>query len=145
MKTPQVGTDIDASCTRCRLELTHVIVAMDGSRVVRVQCKTCGSVHNYHGNAAKPNLSVKSSRQDTRTKPGSTKRQTASMNEFDEWMKGRDLSRAKRYKPMVLFQQGDVVDHATFGLGVVTRVLADHKIVVAFQMDEKILVHGRGE
>src|SRR6266545_4743678 len=42
------GDTIEARCTRCRSILNHTIVAMVEERVVRVQCNTCGGVHNYH-------------------------------------------------------------------------------------------------
>ncbi|MCB9701806.1 MAG: hypothetical protein H6711_07940 [Myxococcales bacterium] len=45
----QVGQDIDAWCTRCRLDTTHVIVAMasDGTKPKRVECTSCHGQHNY--------------------------------------------------------------------------------------------------
>ncbi len=44
---PAVGGDIDAFCSRCKLDLGHTVVAMVGSRVVQVICNTCGSHHRY--------------------------------------------------------------------------------------------------
>ncbi len=49
---PAVGRDIDAWCTRCKLDLGHVITAMSGDTVVQVRCNTCGSVHRYKDPAA---------------------------------------------------------------------------------------------
>ncbi|HFE47306.1 MAG TPA: hypothetical protein ENJ18_17765 [Nannocystis exedens] len=45
----QVGKDLDAWCTRCRLDTTHIIVSLkaDGLSPKRVECTTCGGQHNY--------------------------------------------------------------------------------------------------
>ena len=59
-------------------------------------------------------------------------------------MKGRDLSRAKKYQPALRFEVNDVVSHPTFGIGAVMKLLADDKLEVAFPVGIKVLVHGRG-
>ncbi|MEZ4453811.1 MAG: hypothetical protein R3B09_30425 [Nannocystaceae bacterium] len=45
----RVGQDIDAWCTKCRLDTTHVVVAMgpDGIKPKRVECTSCNGQHNY--------------------------------------------------------------------------------------------------
>jgi uncharacterized Zn finger protein len=42
------GDIIEARCTKCRAVLNHRIVAMVEERPVRVECNTCGGVHNYY-------------------------------------------------------------------------------------------------
>lgn len=51
---------------------------------------------------------------------------------------------AKQYSPKVKFAERDKVNHPTFGLGQVLRVLGDGKIDVEFEHTRKTLVHGRG-
>jgi hypothetical protein len=41
------------------------------------------------------------------------------------------------------FREDDVIDHKSFGIGVVARVLSDQKIEVVFQTGTKVLVHER--
>lgn len=45
----QVGKDLDAWCTRCKLDTTHVIVSLkaDGLSPKRVECTSCRGQHNY--------------------------------------------------------------------------------------------------
>ena len=63
---------------------------------------------------------------------------------FEAARAGKDLSRAQRYSPREAFAAGDVLDHATFGLGVVEKLLADNKLQVIFQTSgERVLVHSR--
>jgi len=46
-RKPKTGGEIDAYCTKCRLDLLHRIIAMVGDAVKKVECKTCGSHHLY--------------------------------------------------------------------------------------------------
>lgn len=138
MTTLKTGGDVDAFCTRCRLELAHVIVAMAQSRPVRVQCKTCRTVHAFKRTAeATPRRRGESA--EPRRKRGGVSRA-----DYDELMRGRDISRAQKYRPVATFDGGDVLSHPSFGVGVVTRVLGDGKIEVLFQAGTKVLVHARG-
>src|SRR2546422_898504 len=43
----RVGGDIDAWCTRCKMNLGHTILALVGTRPARVRCNTCHGEHNY--------------------------------------------------------------------------------------------------
>src|SRR2546430_15525379 len=45
----RVGGDIDAWCTRCKMNLGHTILAMVGTRPARVRCNTCQGEHNFRG------------------------------------------------------------------------------------------------
>ena len=46
-RTP-VAQSVITMCTKCEMELNHVVVAHDkGGVVERVKCQTCGSEHKY--------------------------------------------------------------------------------------------------
>ena len=132
--TVEAGADIDAYCSKCKLLLAHVIIAMRGSRPARVECKTCSSVHTYRDDAPKK-----------RTTRRATSRDPAAqaLAAYEGVMDGRDISRASKYGAKEVFSLEDVLDHKTFGIGLVTRVLSDKKIEVVFQTGNKILVHSR--
>ena len=44
---PGPGDRIEARCTRCNDITGHVIVALVGGEIVKVECRACGSVHKY--------------------------------------------------------------------------------------------------
>lgn len=134
MATNRTGGDIDAYCTKCKLVLAHIIIAMKATRVMRVECKTCHGVHAYRKQAR--------AAAGTRT-PRKTGRGANSPAAYEQLIAGHDLSRAVAYKTVSSFASGDVVNHASFGLGLVTRELADHKIEVAFPNGPKVLIHAR--
>ena len=45
---PGHGDRIEARCTRCNDITGHVIVALVGGEIVKVECRACGSVHKYY-------------------------------------------------------------------------------------------------
>lgn len=141
MARHKAGSDIDALCTKCGFELAHVVVAMVGERVVRVQCKTCGTTHAFRRavDARAPRAPRPAGSKSSAARSGGISR-----NEYERLLQGKDVSRARRYRPVERFAAGDVIDHPTFGLGVVNRVLADGKVDVVFQAEMKTLVHARG-
>ncbi len=131
--TNRVGGDIDASCTRCKMLLGHTILAMVGGTVARVRCNTCKSEHVFRraAGAAKPVTHAK-----VRSLP------PRSVTDLDALLTGKDISRARRYKPSELLIKDDVISHASFGLGLVMEVRGD-KAEVAFRAGPRTLVHGR--
>lgn len=120
MSTPnRVGGDVDAFCTKCKLKLGHTALAMVGNRIARVRCNTCQGEHAYRANP--PGTSTRAPRE---KKPRSSK-PDARAADLDELLEGRDASHAHRYSANELFTKGEVVDHPTFGLGVVVDVRGD--------------------
>ncbi|MEE8409143.1 MAG: hypothetical protein V3T05_06035 [Myxococcota bacterium] len=131
---PAAGQETDAYCTKCKLILNHVIIAVNGRRIARVQCLTCEGTHAYR--ASIPG---------SRARGGGRKSSASPSPEqmYEQLMEGRDVSRARAYKLAEKFDEGEVLNHTKFGLGLVTRVLADLKVEVFFPAGKKILVHGR--
>ncbi len=58
IKNPGPGDRIEARCTRCNDITGHVVVALVGGQIVKVECKACGSVHKYY-----PPVSAKASKE----------------------------------------------------------------------------------
>ena len=99
--------------------LGHTVLAMVGTRVARVRCNTCKGEHVYRASA--PGTAKKRSSSASGTKPPA--RQTAAS--LDSLLEGRDMSHPHRYSIKDVFAKGEVVDHPTFGLGVVVDVRGD--------------------
>ncbi len=139
MTTYKSGGDVDTFCNRCQLELAHIIVAVAAGRPVRVICKTCKTEHAWRGpkgkTASKPKVAGSAAPR--------TRGAGAAAATYEEIMQGKDVARAARYAVATRFAQDDVLDHKTFGLGVVIRVMADDKIEVVFREGTKVLAHAR--
>lgn len=139
----RTGGEIDAFCGKCELNLAHTIIAMVGPKVVKVKCNTCGSDHQYRG--VQPLVKATSFAAPRKPSNGAPKtpKAAAVTVSWDDQFKGKDLTRAKKYSPRETFVVDEVVDHPTFGLGLVRAVRGD-KIEVGFKQEDKVLVHGKG-
>ncbi len=138
----RVGGEIDAFCTRCDLNLAHSIIAILGAKVVKVKCNTCDSEHVYRG--TQPLMKTTSTSAPRKSATGGAVRTRAPSVKmsWEDQFAGKDLSRAKKYSPRETFVVDDVVDHPTFGLGLVMSVRVD-KVDISFKQETKTLVHGK--
>jgi hypothetical protein len=145
----KVGGEVDAFCTRCRLTLAHTILAMVGTKIARVRCNTCNGDHAFRsapGTTDKPSPSARSSGGTSGTKAPRASRATAEEKiiiSFEEQLAGKDIANAPRYSPKDTYKPDQVIQHPTFGLGLVTAVRGD-KVDITFKSETKTLVHGRG-
>jgi len=134
---PRVGGDIDAACTKCKMTLGHTILAMVGSKPARVRCNTCQGEHKYKAPpspGAEPKVAKAKGKAKARGKTDVTS--------WEALMQGKDLARARRYGTKERFSEGEVLQHATFGMGIVREVRID-KLTVVFNTGTKTLVHAR--
>ncbi|WP_300848037.1 hypothetical protein, partial [uncultured Bilophila sp.] len=67
------GDRIEARCTRCNDVTGHVIVALVGGEIVKVECRACGSVHKYYPPATPKAAKVKTAV--CRVKAGETRKE----------------------------------------------------------------------
>ena len=81
------------------------------------------------------------------TKKKTTKRKTKSSAQSvnDQWVEGIATSEAdsRGYSIKSKFEVGEVIDHKTFGSGVVKSHVDNEKIEVIFETEIKTLVHGK--
>lgn len=146
MATHKVGGEVDAFCTRCKMTLAHTILAMVGQTIARVQCNTCGGQHAYRSapGTSKPRSSSSSSSSgSTAARAASREPAVKTVSGFEDQLKGKDLTKARKYSPKDTYVVDEVMDHLTFGFGLVKAVRAD-KVDVVFKASERTLVHGRG-
>lgn len=146
MAFKKVGGEVDSLCGKCKMTLAHTILAMVGDKVARVQCNTCGAQHAYRGPQASsstvkvPRVSAAKSAAGRSSAASAVQKVSVS---FEQLLSQKDASLARRYSPKDTYAQEDLIEHPTFGYGIVTAARPD-KVTVLFKMDEKTLVHGRG-
>ncbi|SEK81242.1 hypothetical protein SAMN05444354_102414 [Stigmatella aurantiaca] len=148
MATHKVGGEVDALCTRCKLTLAHTILAMVGPKIVRVRCNTCGGDHAYRsapGTTDRPTPAARSSSSSSASRSSSSRAEKAEkvVISFEEQLAGKDIANAPKYSPKDTYRLDQVIQHPTFGLGLVTVVRGD-KVDIVFKSETKTLVHGRG-
>ncbi len=140
----KVGGEVDSLCTRCKLPtpLAHTILAMVGPKIIRVRCNTCGADHVFRGapgTTDKPSARAMAARS-TSTRAEKPEKVVIS---FEDQLSGKDIANAPKYSPKDTYQVDQVIQHPTFGLGLVTAVRGE-KVDITFKSEAKTLVHGRG-
>lgn len=132
----KAGSEVDTMCNRCELVLAHTVIAVVGTRIARVRCNTCQTEHAFRDAA---DAKAKAAR--ARRKAEATPKKV--VISFAERIASKPGVKPKPYSPKLTFAVDEVVEHPTFGLGIVSTVRGD-KIDVAFKAFEKTLAHGRG-
>ncbi len=133
-KSLSAGDYVASRCTKCKEQTNHTIVAMVGTKVVRVECNTCGSVHNYHGEkAAKAPKTTRTST--TSSKPRTTKYQ----RDWEELMANVRPEEAIPYSMATPMRDGMLIQHPSFGLGQVISITKPNKMEVRFAGGIKLL------
>ncbi len=157
------GDRIEARCTRCNDVTGHVIVALVGGEIVKVECRACGSVHKYYPPATPKAAKVKTAV--CRVKAGETRKEA--VNAFkptttpstaaasrpaakaqkladdmeQNWQRTMNQTAAasRPYAMNETFAVGDVVDHPKFGSGVVQELFPPDKMQILFREGAKML------
>lgn len=135
---PRVGGDVLSYCTKCRIELAHVIVSMVDLTPVQVICKTCKGQHKYR---KAPGDKPASTRKKSTAAAPKTKMKVADL--WQQKIGEKHSDGAVGYRIDQLFAAGDVLKHPTFGVGFVEEVRSGGKILVLFQDTERTLIHGK--
>jgi hypothetical protein len=147
VKRLTAGSEIDAWCTKCRMNLAHRIVALVDGRPKRVVCMTCGSEHNYREPKDETRGQARGSR--ARTSKGTRTRVTAAAAQEaqrrQEWQTRVTNEPSESFRPYSTadtFALGELVLHRKFGAGYVSEVLPEGKLSVMFESGPKTLIHG---
>lgn len=124
------GKNIEAYCGKCKLNLDHTIMAMDRDAIAKVRCKTCGSWHKFISPAEAQKI------RKPRAKKGAEEA-TAKI----VWEAGLAEAKGKEsdYSMAAKYRVGDVVNHRTFGKGIVVKLLAN-KCEMLFKDKERLMV-----
>jgi hypothetical protein len=133
-RTP-VAHNVITMCTKCAMELNHVVIAHNVRGIVeRVKCHTCGSEHKYH--PEKKKVVKKEAIKGTGSrKVDSTKVYEILVEKFKE-------KEPLPYRMSGSFKDDDVIDHKTFGIGIVINA-SYYKMEVAFPDRTRLLVCNR--
>jgi len=130
-KKYEVGKEIEAYCTKCKMDRLHVIETLksDGN-INRVLCNTCEGSHLFRRPKSDPGRKSRSSGTSSRRPKGAV------------LVSDAELADAKPYAMDGIFEVGDIIRHRTFGPGKVVTVRSGGKIEVGFETGIKLLVSG---
>lgn len=153
-----VASEVDSYCTRCKLDLTHRIIAMVGETIKRVECQTCHGQHAYHPPKSGGSTSrtaeggirrrgeeagrPAASRASAPAKPPMSVR-SSERSRWERAIMGRAPEEFAAYAMGIVFGVGQLVRHAKFGDGVVVAVPDPGKVTILFETGPRTLVQGR--
>ena len=111
------GKSIESYCGKCKLNRDHTIMTTYRESVVKVRCKMCGSLHRF-----KSPLDAQQIRK-PRAKKYAGEVATAKLI----WEAGLAEAKGKErdYSMAAKYSVGDVVNHQTFGKGIVVKLYAN--------------------
>ncbi len=154
------GKRIEAHCTRCQDRTGHVIVAMVGDVIVKVECCACRSVHKYYpprlpkgeggdvrrvrsGTTRKDAMAAPQSATRSATPKRLTSKALAEANAVEKaWrqeMEKPSAPEAQAYSAQMTLKADDVIKHAHFGMGVVVETIAPDKAKILFRDGTRVL------
>ena len=147
-KPISVGDAIDCTCSRCKDETIHRVVAMAAGKIHLVICTRCGSQHRYRPSLADITRKVPlpSKRQARVLKKIAATKVSQSEEALAEWQNFMGL--AGQVEPMpynqgVSYCENQALAHPTFGIGFVRKVINAAKMEVVFKGQVKILAMNR--
>ncbi|MFW6325893.1 MAG: hypothetical protein ACOC0T_04005 [Desulfovermiculus sp.] len=153
-KSVQAGDIVESTCRKCNDITGHTVVSIVEGEISKVECRGCGSVHKYRpatksGNskaAATSSSTSQSKKTTSKGKKGPTAKEKEAQQLAEQWykqwqrkMETKDQAESKAYSMQGQFQNNDLIDHPSFGLGIVQRTIPPNKIDVLFQDGEKRL------
>lgn len=121
--TLAAGDPIESRCTKCRKITNHIIVAMAEDVPAKVQCNTCSGQHKYRPTTV-------------RKKPAPRRTADPAIAEQQEWLQLQSEIEARAaiaYTMQTTFKVGSVMQHPTFGLGLVQGSPGPQKVEVLFE------------
>ena len=130
-KKPDIGKEVESLCTKCKIPTVHVIVAMKEDDIHKVMCKSCMGTHRYKAVEKGAATNGKAKKKGTRRR---------GQKKWTDLLTKVEVDNPRDYTIADTYETKDVIQHNTFGLGIVVKVLDANKMNVAFQEGIKTLV-----
>lgn len=139
------GDELVCFCSSCKLELRHVIIAHksgNSGAIAKVRCNTCGKIHAFRGKPQEKSASAGGGTGARKVAAPREKAQVVPLEvEWREQLRSKENLPSLPYVPTKEYKSGDVIDHPSFGCGVVRTLKDGNKFEVLFQREIKVLVH----
>jgi hypothetical protein len=130
----EAGKEVAAWCSKCKDTTVHVIEVIKDDKIHRVLCKACTSSHRFRTVAdietAKP----------VRKAVKKAPPKSAQEKKWERFLAKTDAANPIEYTMQKSYQVLNVIEHHTFGRGVVREVIGHNKMSVIFQDRERVLV-----
>jgi hypothetical protein len=125
------GRNIASYCGKCKLNLDHTIMATDGDKISKVRCKSCGGSHKFRSPIDAQEIPKPRAKKSDKEAATAELVWAASLAEAQ--------GRERDYNMVSKFRIGDIVNHQTFGKGIVVK-LHCNKCEMLFKDRERLMV-----
>ena len=136
----EAGQEIDSQCLKCKNVTNHIIIAISEEKIAKVECNVCGARHKYRPPNPKKATKAKKKTAEAKRAPKKPISLLKAEAQFEKIMEGLDVTMAQPYSMTGEFKKGDLIDHSTFGLGLITATVQPNKIEVTFKEGSKLLI-----
>ncbi len=154
MEKRTLGSIVESKCGKCNDVTGHIIMAMVGGEIVKVECRACGSVHRYRppdkenvpGRAKAPGSSRSSSASGSKGAASGSRssvKNALSHDQTDRWREAQNRAGFAEVRPYSIHEKYDaetLINHPVFGLGEILSVISPDKMDVLFEAGIKRLL-----
>ena len=139
-KSYYAGMDLDAPCGRCKGETRHQVLTTTNGVPEKLICGTCRSVHKFRADKPKVESVARTPRIPASAKAGGSRPISGLAAQFQQFMSSEQGgAQAKPYSVATRWEEGQWLDHPSFGLGRVQKRLGK-KVDVLFKDGLKTLM-----
>lgn len=133
------GSPIKARCLTCNADTEHVVLEAIGMQIRQVRCQKCRTEGAFHAPRIKPKPEPEKEKKTRKT----TRRAATPEAQLRKLLEGRDLSAATTYSVNLVLKPGHIIDHPSFGIGVVTEIVGPTKAKIFFEAGERVMICNR--
>ncbi|MCP4679566.1 MAG: hypothetical protein GY854_29560 [Deltaproteobacteria bacterium] len=146
------GSPIEAYCMNCKNDTNHVVLEAEGTQIRSARCEKC----NTEGPFRSPRAKTKAALMEFATKKKTKKKTTATKTRrsrkppppspevvYQQLMEDMDMSTAVKYSAKKDLEEGELINHPTFGYGIVTSRTDVQKVKVFFESGERVMICNR--
>jgi hypothetical protein len=134
----------------CRSDTSQTVIEVDGMQVRTARCEKCKTIGDYRSPRArtKARLREMAASRGKRPKSEAPPRKTRRKKEdpgqvFRALVGGLGPVTARAYSVRAALTVGDLIEHPSFGLGVVTVLTEEQKATVLFEDGPRVLICNR--
>lgn len=124
-----VGDPIEGRCTKCRKNTSHIIITLAEEAPGKVECQTCSRQHKYRPPTVPKKAAVRKT----------AKPKDADRKEWEALRADMENSTAKAYSMTDTYKINTLIDHPSFGLGIVQRIIGSQKVEILFEEGRKTM------
>ena len=140
------GNAAEGFCENCKVDTVQTVLEVDGLQVRLVRCEKCGLEGPLKMARAKTRAGLLevARKRNTIPPPRRTRKKPADPAQiFRKMLEGKELVQAPDYNLKMELEEGQVIKHPKFGVGVVDVITGPMKANIIFEDGARILMFGK--